>query len=272
MISFVDGVRADSLAATDSIIIRGDGVFEAVRSYGGRLFALDNHMARLERSAAALDIRLPEGADRVASWARSAASEGGEGIVRIIVSRGDGIPGMSGDARTLVIHHRLPYTPGTIRLRSWPAPWHPAGRPWELSGIKTTSYAPNVVASRLAGRDGFDDALLISDDGTVLEGPSFSVVWVRDGVIQAPDLSLGILDSVTRRHVFDLAQAAGVKTAVGRFSLDDLLAADEVFALSTVKEVTPVGAVDDREFRSSAMSSKLRDLFRQHVIAATTTN
>ncbi len=267
MISLVDGVRQDSLPVTDSTIVRGDGVFEAVRSYGGRLFALDDHLDRMASSAAATGLVLPDDG-RIGSWARSLAAEGGEGIVRIIVTRGDALPGTSGERRIVVIHHRLPFTPGTIRLRPWPAPWHPAGRPWELAGVKTTSYAPNVVASRLAGRDGFDDALLVADDDTVLEGPTFCVGWVTDGVVHAPSTDLGILDSITRRHVLRLAQEHGIETATGRFPLGAVLAADEVFAMSTVTEVTPVISVGARELPSGPTTMRLRELFHQHVVEA----
>ena len=160
MITLVDGIRQDVLAVTDSTIVRGDGVFEAVRSYGGRVFALDDHLERLARSAAAMGIPLPDDG-RIGSWARSVGAEGGEGIVRIIVGRGDAVPGASGERRIVLIHHPVPFTPTTLRIQPWPAPWHPAGRPWELAGVKTTSYAPNVAATRMAAHDGFDDAPLL---------------------------------------------------------------------------------------------------------------
>lgn len=268
MIVLVDGERTDRIPATDSTVIRGDGVFEAVRSYAGRLFALADHLDRLRASAGATGISLPDD-DRIGSWARSVGAEGGNGIVRIVVSRGDAVPGSSAGGRIVVMHHSLPFTPATLRLRPWPAPWHPAGRPWELAGIKTTSYAPNAAATRGAGRDGFDDAVLVADDGTVLEGPTFAVAWAVGGVIRVPTLELGVLDSITRRHVLGLADADVV---TGRHSIDDLLAADEVFAMSTVKEVTPVISVGSVEFRTGPITSLLRDRFRQHVATSITTS
>lgn len=271
MISLVDGLRQEGLAVTDSTIVRGDGVFEAVRSYGGKLFALSDHLERLDRSAAAMGIPLPDDG-RIGSWARSLASEGGEGIVRIIVGRGDAVPGMSGERRIVVMHHAMPFTPATIRVQPWPAPWHPAGRPWELAGVKTTSYAPNAAASRLAGRDGFDDALLMSTDDIVLEGPTFSVGWVVGGVVQLPDLELGILDSITRRHVLVLAEEASIGVETGRFGLDAVLGADEVFAMSTVKEVTPIISVAETEFPIGPVTTRLRDLFRRHVTTSIRSN
>jgi branched-subunit amino acid aminotransferase/4-amino-4-deoxychorismate lyase len=107
--------------------------------------------------------------------------------------------------------------------------------------------------------------LLCADDGTVLEGPTFSVGWMQDDVLRLPGLELGILDSITRRHVLDLVEVAGVTVESGRFLLDGLSTADEVFAMSTVKEVTPVISVGEWEFESGPVTARLRDLFRQHV-------
>lgn len=264
MIAFVDGVRQAMLPVTDSAILRGDGVFEAVRSYGGRLFALDDHLARLSAGAAAVGIALPTG-DRIGGWARAAAAEGGDGIVRVVVTRGDSVPRPTGDPRVVVLHHALPFRPSTIRLHPVAAPWHPAGRAWELSGVKTVSYAPNVAAGRVAVAAGSDDALLVADDDTVLEGPTFAVAWVASGVVYAPDLELGILDSITRRHTLTPAADMGVEIRTGRFPLGAVLEADEVLAMSTVKEVTPVVTVGGTHFRPGPVTEALSAALRRHI-------
>ncbi|MDX1448163.1 MAG: aminotransferase class IV [Acidimicrobiia bacterium] len=267
MIILIDGERGAALPVTDSTVVRGDGVFEAVRSYGGQLFALDDHLSRLTASAAAMHISLPDDG-RIGSWARSVAAEGGDGIVRVIVSRGDVVPGTSGERRIVVMHHPTPYTPSVLRLRPWAAPWHPSGRAWELAGIKTTSYAPNLRASRSAAVDGFDDALLTGVDGVVLEGPTFAVGWVQAGTLRFPALELGILDSITRRHVETLARANGIDVEAGRYTLEDVAGADEVLAVSTVKEVVSVVRVGDAEFRPGPVTANLRELFRRHVTSS----
>lgn len=271
MIVLVDGQRTVSLPASDSTVIRGDGVFEAIRSYGGLLFALEDHLARLAVSAEAMDIDLPDDG-RIGSWARSVAAEGGGGIVRVIVSRGDAVPGTSEEGRIVVMHHSVPYTPSVLRLRPWPAPWHPSGRPWELAGIKTTSYAPNLRASRLAAVDGFDDALLTGIDDVVLEGPTFAVGWIVGGALRFPSLELGILDSITRRHVTTLAEADGITVESGVYPLDALADAQEVVAVSTVKEVLAVVRVGEREYRPGPVTDRLRELFRLHVTASVRTS
>lgn len=255
VVCLVDGEPVDSLPTSDSSIIRGDGCFEAVRSYGGNLFRLDDHLDRLEFSAAALGLVVPS-RDSLYAWTSAVVSGRDDCVVRIILTRGAAVPGAEGPGRCVVMSHPLPPSPGPLRLLPVAAPWHPAGRPWQLAGVKTISYAPNLAASRQAGVAGFDDALLISDDAIVLEGPTFSVGWIQGGTIYTPSLELGILASITRRVVMEVTE---VKETVA--DLDVVVDADEVFVMSTLKEVTPVTALGDRAF---AVGSRTREL-RQRV-------
>jgi len=266
VIVLVDGAREERIPAVDSTVIRGDGVFEAIRSYAGQSFALDEHLGRLARSAAAVGIQLPDD-DRIGGWVRMLASEGRDGIVRVIVTRGDALPGRSESARILVIHHPVPFTPSTVRLAPMRAPWHPAGREWELAGVKTTSYAPNAAATRRAVASGLDDALLLADDDTVLEGPTFCVGWVRAGAVRTPSLGLGILDSITRRHVLSVAGNLEIPVEEGRYPFDDMASADEVFAMSTVKEVTAVVSLGDRHLSAGPVTERLRAGLRARIVS-----
>ncbi|MFP3913726.1 MAG: aminotransferase class IV, partial [Actinomycetota bacterium] len=248
-IVLVDGEATGGVPATDSSVLRGDGCFEAVRAYGGELFRLDDHMERLERSAAALDLpRLP--IEDIRRWMTQAARQGGDCIVRVVASRGSAVPGVDDPARCVVVAHPPP--PATAGMSLWPvvAPWHPAGRAWELSGVKTISYAPNLAAGRVARSHGADDALLISDAGQVLEGPTFSVGWCRDGGVFVPPLELGILDSITRRVVAEVWPA--LKEA--EIGYDELLQAEEVFVMSTVREVSPVTALGGKELAAGPVT------------------
>jgi branched-subunit amino acid aminotransferase/4-amino-4-deoxychorismate lyase len=251
---------------TDSTVLRGDGCFEAIRTYGGKLFALDEHIERLGRSAAALELEPPDPAV-LAEWCQTVASEHPEGVVRVVVSRGDAIPGSEERPRCVVLGHAVPPLPSELVLSAVEAPWHAGGRSWELAGAKTVSYAPNMSAGRKARRQGAHDALLVAGDDTVLEGPTFSVGWVVDGRLETPSLDLLILDSITRRHVLSLAQDAGIEVVEGRFALDRLDVADEVMAWSTVKEVSAVRAVDLRRYPDGPMTRRLAELFRDHIEA-----
>jgi branched-chain amino acid aminotransferase len=112
-----------------------------------------------------------------------------------------------------------------------------------LDGVKSLSYAANMLCSRLARERGFDEALLVSPHGRVLEAPTSSIFWVKDGAVLTPPLDEHILASITRRIVLELTGALESSC-----TLDELLAADEAFIASTVREVQPVAAIDGREF------------------------
>jgi branched-subunit amino acid aminotransferase/4-amino-4-deoxychorismate lyase len=122
-----------------------------------------------------------------------------------------------------------------------------------------------MAASRVARSGGFDDALLISRDGFVLEGPTFGVAWTRNGVIETPSLDLGILDSVTSRLLLSAAVADGQRVVNGRFSLSEMADASEVVAMSTVKEVTAVVTVGESRYSPGDLTEYLRSLYRDLV-------
>lgn len=242
----------------DPIVVRGDGCFEALRSYGGRLFGLDDHLDRLAASAAALGIALPS-LEKVGQWANSAAAAQGDGVVRILVS------GDAEGAQVYVFADPLPDLPETLRLGPVAAPWHPGGETWELAGIKTLSYAPNMAAGRVAQDRGFDDALLVSRSGEVLECPTSSVLWAVDGVIETPSLDLGILGSITRRMVLALAARLQAPVREGRFPLARLAEASEVALLSSIKEIVPVTAVGEWTYPPGPITARLAAAYREEV-------
>jgi 4-amino-4-deoxychorismate lyase len=111
--------------------------------------------------------------------------------------------------------------------------------------------------------------LLITRDGYVLEGPTFSIGWVVDGIIETPSLDLGILASITRMVTFEEAAGLGLTVNEGRFTIDHVLEADEVFALSTVKEVKPVDRVGSTTFTAGPVTGLLATAYRARVEAET---
>lgn len=262
MTAWIDGVHttAPVISARDLTLLRGDGCFEAIRSYGGRLFAADDHLRRLEASARALRLPLPP-REAIEQWITDAAEVSGDAVLRVVVTRGDG----SGHGSVIVLAEPLPAVPDAYRLHVVAAPWHPAGRPWELAGVKSVSYAPNMAASRVAREAGADDALLVSDQGEVLEGPTFSIAWLVDGVLETPSLELGILESVTRRHVLAIANTLSQPVSEGRFEIGRLASADEVMVWSTIKEVRPVVSIDGKDFNQGPATQRLAEEFRRRV-------
>lgn len=266
---WVNGALSDGrIEVTDSSVLRGDGCFEVMRAYDGEVFAAADHLDRLEKSARQLEISLPARED-ILSWIEAAAAEEPNGAVRVVVTRGSAIPGEDQDPVVVVFAHRWSPGPEAVGLGPVRAPWHSAGEDWELSGAKVLSYAPNLSATRAARADGFDDALLVSTGGVILEGPTFSVGWVCDGVLETPALSLGILDSITRRHVLDLASGEGIVTVEGSWDLGRLEAADEVLAVSTIRQVQAVSRVGDLDYEPGPVTLRLSRSYAQLVSSST---
>lgn len=250
------------ISVFDPMVIRGDGCFESVRSYHGRLFRLNAHLERLARSAAALSIPLPAMGDLVV-WSEQVAAAGGDCSVRILASAGQ----EGGHPVVVVLPVPMGPMPESLALASVPAPWHPAGVAWELSGVKTLSYAPNMAATRVATDAGFDDALLVGRDGQLLELPTSSVAWVVDGVLETPTLDLGILDSITRHVVLELCADLGISVREGVWGIERLDEATEVMVFSTVREVMRVGAVDALRFGTGPVTDQLAKAFRTAALA-----
>jgi branched-chain amino acid aminotransferase len=219
------------IPATDDGLVRGDGVFEVIRVYDGMPYAFEEHLARMQRSAA--NLRLPLDLEAVRTDAHRLLAHAGTGpdheCLRIIVTRG---------GRRLLMTEPMTVQPERARLMS--VTYSPTRI---LDGIKSLSYAANMLATRLAQEQGFDEALLVTPHGRVLEAPTSAIFWVSDGALLTPPLDEHILASITRRLVIEVAGAREQPC-----TLEELYAADEVFLASTTREVEPVSAVDDRSF------------------------
>lgn len=261
MTVWIDGTEVSdgTISVHDLTLLRGDGCFEAIRSYAGRGFAVDDHLERLDRSARALELEVPGRAD-LRDWIDAAAHSAGDAVIRVVVTRGDGRT----SGRVIVLAEDLPVVPTVFRLAIVEAPWHPAGRPWDLSGVKSVSYAPNVAATRTARRVGADDALLASEKW-LLEGPTFSVGWIVGDRLETPSLDLGILESVTRRHVIGIAEHLGIEVDEVRCPPSRLNDASEVMVWSTIREVRPVVAVDELSFDAGPVTGRLAEAFQAAV-------
>jgi branched-chain amino acid aminotransferase len=220
-----------TIPATDEGLLRGDGVFEVIRVYDGQPFALEEHLRRLERSASNLRLPLDVEAVRADAWRLLAHAGTGPDheLLRIVITRG---------GRRLLLTEPMHAQPELIRLGS--ITYSPTR---VLDGVKSLSYGANMLATRLAREQGFDEALLVTPHGRVLEAPTSSIFWVADGSLFTPPLDEHVLASITRAVV--LAVTGAVEKSG---TLDELLRADEAFLASTTREVQPVGAIDDRVF------------------------
>jgi len=231
----VDGRVTDTsearMPAADDGLLRGDGVFEVIRLYAGRPFALGAHLDRLERSAAAIELRLDRGAFEEEIAALLAEFGEHEGQLRLVATRG---------GRRLAFTEHLPADAQAESVTVASVIYSPSVI---LNGVKSLSYAANMQATRLAAARGAGEAVLVRPDGVVLEAPTSTVFWAsRDGHLRTPSLEIGILASITRDRLI-----RELEVEEGAYQLEDLRGAREAFLASTVREVQAVSAVDETE-------------------------
>jgi branched-chain amino acid aminotransferase len=226
-----------SISVVDEGFIRGDGIFEVIRIYNGRPYALPEHLDRLERSA--INLRLGWDVPRTTLETEAAAlleDRGGtafDGALRIVLTRGG--------RRLLLTEQVAPAPDGGARVCF--VTFAPTRI---LDGVKSLSYAANMLAGRLARERGFHEALLVTPHGRVLEAPTASVFWVDDrGDLCTPPLEDHILASITRQRLMALTEVRECPATT-----DDLLGAREAFLASTLREVGPVAAIEDRELEA----------------------
>ena len=247
--------------ADDEALLRGRAAFETLRVYDGRPFRLVQHLERMRGSAERLGIVWPGGFEELAAEALAAAGER-DAALRLYLTPGrEGV----GVPVSLALVSSLPPDLEERRARGLALIsllGVRAEAPWLLGGVKSTSYAVNMAAESEARRRGADDAVFVRDDGIVLEGPVTNVWWRHGEILRTPSLDLGILAGVTRAALLEAAPTAGYTVEEGAFALDDLLAADEVFTSSSVREVMPVVAVDGRRFERGPAAASLQAALR----------
>jgi branched-chain amino acid aminotransferase len=210
----------------DDGFYRGDGAFEVIRLYDGRPFALDDHIARLERSSASLRLEF----DRVALLTEIDAllAEAGpvDGQLRLIVTRG---------GRRIAATENIPTHNETIKVAS--VTYQPT---IILNGVKSLSYGANMLATRMAKEQGGEEALLVRPDGIVLEPPTSSIFWVAEGALRTTALEEGVLASITRDRL--LKAVPGIEE--GAWTIDEVKGASEAFLASTTREIQAVASID----------------------------
>jgi branched-chain amino acid aminotransferase len=253
---FLDGEvvlpEAAKVSVFDRGFLYGDSVYEVLRTFEGRPFALVEHLERLGRSGAGLRLPLPApAAIDAAVRATLAAAGNAESYVRVVVTRGSGPIGLDpalGQRPALIVIVReleLP-APSLYRdgagvalvsvLRNHPRALDPA--------IKSGNYLNNILALAEARSRGAYEALLRDADGFITEGSSSNFFVVRAGALATPPLAAGILDGITRRHLIELARSRGLVVEERPLRPADLAGADEAFISSSLRSVLPVTRVD----------------------------
>jgi branched-chain amino acid aminotransferase len=242
------------IPATDDGLIRGDGAFDAFLVRDGRPFARAAHIDRLERSCAALQLPFPRAEVEGDIDLLLTVAPLGDVVVRVILTRGG--------RRLCRLEARGDADALTRPVRLLPVVYDPSVL---LNGVKTLSYAANMLASRRALAAGYDEALLVRSDGTVLEGPTCSIFWVRHGRLRTPALGTGILASITRRVVMDT-----LSVEEGTYSFEEVVAAEEAFLASTARLAQPIAAIGETDLpvAPGQLTRRAQDVLQRAITAS----
>ena len=246
-----------TVAALDRGLLYGDGLFETMRSYRGRVFRLNAHLERLAASAGFLRLQLPYGiaelADAVRSLvdiARASMPADGDCYLRLTLTRGPHTGPLTldtGQAPTVIIHAK--------ELVDYPAEYRRDGMPVCIASIrrnegsplprhKTLNYLDSLLAKAEAGDRGCAEALLLNNAGELAEGATSNLFWVRDNTVHTPAVEAGLLPGITRGTVIDLCRSLQMPLKEGLFGPEELRGADEIFLTNSLMELMPVRSID----------------------------
>jgi len=266
-----------AVSVFDRGFLYGDSVFETIRTYAGRPFALDRHLARLAASAARVYIELPVGLEQLGREVESAIVGAGnsESYVRLMLTRGVGEtlgldPGLARHPLRVVIVTALAAPPPEayrdgVRVVSYRTAR--VADDSSAAGAKIGNYLAAVLAGREARRAGAAEALIVDRHGRVVEGATSNVFVVSsDGALVTPPESDGILLGITRETLLGVAAALGVSVRFESLPLEAVKAAAEVFVSSSIRELLPVVAVDGAPVGSGApgaLTTRLLQAFRE---------
>jgi branched-chain amino acid aminotransferase len=252
----IDGTIRSPEEATVSVYDRGflygDSVFETIRTYGGEPFALAEHMARLERSAARVSIPMPVPAADFGMEIRLAvrAARNPESFARAMLTRGSGPvgldPALAGPPLRVVLVEALDPLPAPFYREGIAVVTVHTERAGDAARgeAKVGNYLASLLALKEAKAQGAQEALILDKAGHVVEGTTSNVFIVRGGDVITPPEQAGILLGITRAHLIELAGALGHRLHFVPLTPADLVSADEVFISSTLREVVPVVRVD----------------------------
>jgi len=280
---WIDGAEVPAGSAAVSVFDRGflygDSVFETLRTYGGRPFAVAEHLARLAESARKVFIDVPVSlADLEGEIAQAcAAPQAPELYLRLMITRGHGAlgldPGLATEPLRVLITTPLSPPPARVYDEGIGVVTYRVPRladHTEASGAKLGNYLVAVLATRKATAAGAKEALMVDSADRVLEGATSNVFWVdRAGTLGTPALDAGILGGITRQHVLSVAAELGRPVTLQTPSLAELSSADEVFISSSVRELVPVVSVDGRAIghgRPGPVTRELLAAFRAHCL------
>ncbi len=278
---WVNGRLVPKSQATVSVydhgLLYGDGVFEGIRIYNGKIFKCAQHMERLYASAEAIKLNIQISKEEMIEIQRRCAEANGlvDGYIRLIVTRGVGTLGLN------------PYAcpePGIIciadSIRLYPEELYQKGMKVVVADrpripiecldprVKSLNYLNNILAKMEALDQGLFEVIMLNTEGKVSEGSGDNIFMVKDGVVHTPPSTAGILEGITRRFVMrDLCPQLGIDINERDLTMDELYGADEVFLTGSAAEIIAVTEIGDRRVSEGQgpVVGRLRELFRKIV-------
>jgi branched-chain amino acid aminotransferase len=262
--------KADAkVSVFDHGLLYGDGVFEGIRSYSGRVFRLEQHVDRLFDSAVAIHLQIPMSREAMAAAIVDTLATNGltNAYIRVIVTRGAGSLGLdprkTSDPQVIIITDAISLYPEELyehglkivtaaTIRSHPNTVNPR--------VKSLNYLNNILAKMEGTKAGCLEALMLNHKGEVAECTGDNIFVVRKGVIHTPSIDSGILAGVTREAVIELAREAGYTVVERTMDRYDVYTADECFLTGTAAELIPVVECDDRPLGPGQPGPVFRDL------------
>lgn len=249
-------VAQATISVFDHALLYGDGVFEGIRIYGGKIFKEQEHIRRIFDSAKAIKLNIPLRPQEVSTAMHDAMQANGitaDGYIRLVVTRGVGSLGISirktSNPTVFIIADTIELYPKEVYQRGLHCVVSSIARnhPNTISPrVKSLNYLNNVLAKAEAMDVGADEAIMLTTDGYVSECTGDNIFLIRDGVLRTPPTSMGILDGVTRRLVIDLAKKRNLPVEETVLIRHDLYVADECFATGTAAEIVPITRIDNR--------------------------
>ena len=279
MLIYIDGEFLPKAEAKVSVfdhgLLYGDGVFEGIRSYNGRVFKLDEHLERLYDSAKSIMLEIPISIETMKETVLETLRRNHlrEAYIRLIITRGVGDLGLDPDkcpmpsiiiiADKIVLYPQKYYEDGleivTVSVRrNYAEAINPR--------IKSLNYLNNILAKIEGKQAGAEEVLMLNAEGYVVECSGDNIFWIKNGTLVTPPVHMGILEGVTRNSVIDIAREAGIRVEERVFTRHDLYIADECFLTGTAAEVIPVVKIDQRaigDAQPGKITQRLITAFRQ---------
>lgn len=278
---FISGKLYDKEDAKISVydhgLLYGDGVFEGLRSYGGKVFRLEQHLARLWDSAKAIWLEIPMTREAMAAAINDTLKVNNikDGYIRLVITRGAGSlgldPNRTSNPQVIIIADSISLYPEELyrkgleivtasTMRNHPAALSPR--------IKSLNYLNNILAKIEGLQAGCIEALMLNHKGEVAECTGDNVFLLKHGIVLTPPNEAGILEGITREAVIELARGIGLEVREAALTRHDVYVADEMFLTGTAAEVIPVVKVDNRVIGNGVPGPITKDLKeRFHALA-----